>query len=188
MVYFIADTHFGHENIVKLCNRPFSSLEEMEQTIINNWNKKVTNADMVYIVGDLFWKSIDAGELLRKLKGKKILLEGNHDGVWLKKTDTYKYFVEIAPLINTYIGDKAVTICHYPLIEWKGSRKVGSRKQSYLIHGHIHNKVKPEYSSLFNNDHALNAGVDINNFTPVTLEELIKNNIEFKKQIGEMRL
>ena len=180
MIYFIADTHFGHANIIKLCSRPFASLCEMENTIIDNWNKKVTNADTVYIVGDMFFSLNNLENILSKLKGKKILVEGNHDDRWLKKIDLNKYFEMVVPLINTYVGDRAITLCHYPLLEWKGSRKVGSKKQSYLIHGHIHNKRSSDYNLLFKNDHALNAGVDINNFEPVTLDELIFNNKNFK--------
>lgn len=59
MIYYISDLHFGHSNIIKLCGRPFQSLEEMNNVLINNWNSKVTNGDKVYIIGDLFFRSQD---------------------------------------------------------------------------------------------------------------------------------
>lgn len=79
MVYFTADLHLGHNNIIKTCNRPFSSVDEMDDILIENWNKKVKGNDTVYIVGDLIWKGIDPKPYLDRLKGKKILVRGNHD-------------------------------------------------------------------------------------------------------------
>ena len=56
MVYFTSDLHLGHENVIKLCNRPFDSIEEMDEALIHNWNRKVTNRDTVYVLGDLIYK------------------------------------------------------------------------------------------------------------------------------------
>lgn len=68
MIYYISDLHFGHSNIIKLCNRPFQTLEEMNNALINNWNSKVTNGDKVYIIGDLFFRSQNnPEEILSKL-------------------------------------------------------------------------------------------------------------------------
>ena len=53
MIYFTADTHFGHINVIKLCNRPFATIDEMNEKMIENWNAKVTNGDTIYILGDL---------------------------------------------------------------------------------------------------------------------------------------
>ena len=51
MIFFTSDLHLGHENCIRLCNRPFSSIEEMDETLIENWNRKVTGKDTVYILG-----------------------------------------------------------------------------------------------------------------------------------------
>ena len=96
MKYYIADTHYGHgENIIRFDNRPFNSGEEMNQTIITNWNKTVTNADNVYILGDLIWSKDpdDWNRLLAKLKGKKYLILGNHDEEMLKSIAAIYKFV-----------------------------------------------------------------------------------------------
>ena len=79
MVYFIADMHLGHDNIIRLCGRPFKYVEDMDATIINNWNSRVKDEDTVYILGDIAFKSVsDPVQIIKKLKGHKILIKGNH--------------------------------------------------------------------------------------------------------------
>lgn len=181
MIFFTADLHLGHKNIIKLAERPFSSAEEMDETLIANWNKKVKGGDTVYIAGDLINKSSDPKKYLARLKGKKVLICGNHDAGWLELIDSREYFVGVEKLIEQSFCGHMVTLCHYPMIEWRASRKGISKKLGYLIHGHIHkNTDKPEYYQLFRIPNALNAGVDINNFEPVTFEELILNNSRYK--------
>lgn len=116
MVYFIADPHFGHENAIKLCSRPFETVEEMNETIIKNWNGRVHGNDTVYIVGDMFFRCDDPEPILKRLHGKKHLLVGNHDGSWLGKIDTTKYFQSVSHMLETSDGAHALTLCHYPLL------------------------------------------------------------------------
>ena len=81
MIFFTSDTHFGHENIIKYCNRPFSSAKEMDECLINNWNGVVSDSDTVYILGD-FLKNGDCqiiNDYLKRLNGEKYLILGNHD-------------------------------------------------------------------------------------------------------------
>ncbi len=87
MIFFTADTHFGHANILKLCNRPFNTIEEMNETMICKWNSRVSGNDTVYIVGDMFFRCSDAETILKRLKGKKRLIIGNHDSSWVNKVD-----------------------------------------------------------------------------------------------------
>ena len=69
MIFFTSDLHLGHENCIRLCNRPFSSIEEMDETLIENWNRKVTGKDTVYILGDLIYRSKKPPEeYLRRLR------------------------------------------------------------------------------------------------------------------------
>ena len=182
MIYFIADLHLGHKNIIELCNRPFSSIEEMDEAIISNWNKKVKKNDTVYIIGDLMWKALDPKMYLDRLNGKKILVIGNHDSNWMCKCDVDLYFEKYSNMIIESLNCHTITMCHYPMLEWKNSRKEGSSKLGYLIYGHIHNKTDEMYNFLFEKENALNAGVDINNFEPVTFEELIENNRIFREK------
>ncbi len=99
-----------------MCNRPFDSIEEMDKTLISNWNSKVKGNDTVYIFGDLFYRSENAEEILARLKGKKKLLTGNHDGSWLTKFDADKYFVSIDKFLEISDGQRSLTLCYYPLM------------------------------------------------------------------------
>jgi len=180
MIYYTSDLHLGHTNAITLNDRPFSSIEEMDETLIANWNAKVHNDDTVYIVGDLIWQSCDPIPYLSRLKGKKHLILGNHDK-WVTRYDVSSYFESISSYVEDSLDCHPVTLCHYPMLEWKNSRKIGSPRMGYLIHGHIHNGISPLYKTLFELPHALNAGVDINGFAPVTFDELIANNAYFKQ-------
>lgn len=119
MIFFTADTHFGHANILKLCGRPFATIEEMNDVMIGKWNNRVKGTDMVYIVGDMFFRCSDAETILKQLKGKKRLVIGNHDSSWINKVDLPRYFVSVDSLFEISDGKHALTICQYPLLTWK---------------------------------------------------------------------
>lgn len=180
MIYFTADQHFGHANIIKHCNRPFNAVAEMDEYLLEQWNNCVGANDTVYILGDLFFRNtVSADEYLCKLHGKKHLIKGNHDKDWMKKTDLEKHFQSISNMLEISDGSHKITLCHYPMMTWNGVSK-----GSYLIYAHIHNKTDAAYFQLLKSmPNALNAGVDINNFRPVTFAELVKNNQKFKKSI-----
>ena len=180
MVFFTADLHFGHDNIIKLCNRPFENVREMDEALIANWNRKVKRNDTVYVVGDLVWQKNSVEDYLKRLNGNKILIVGNHDN-WAKDEAISRLFVKITAFEEVSLNGHPITLCHYPLIEWKNSRKDGTSRLGYLIYGHIHNNVKPEYRLLFEKPNALNAGVEVNGFEPVTFDELLENNLRFSR-------
>lgn len=81
MIYFTSDTHFGHENIIKYCNRPFKNSNQMNNVLIRNYNEIVTNDDVVYFLGDMMMSNDKhyLERLIQKMKGRKILISGNHD-------------------------------------------------------------------------------------------------------------
>lgn len=117
MVLFTADTHFGYENIIKMCNRPFSSVEEMDETLINNWNAKVKGNDTVYILGDMFFRcTYNPEDILRRLNGKKVIVERNYDASWMNKVDLQKYFIQVDKLVEFSYGTRGMTLCHYPML------------------------------------------------------------------------
>lgn len=176
MYFFIADTHFGHANAIKLSGRPFADLEEMNETLIQRWNNRVKGNDTVCILGDMFFRCENPKQILRRLKGKKRLIVGNHDGSWMSKVDLSKYFLSVDQLLETTDGKRALVLCHYPMLTWKHSRR------SFMIHGHIHADTSADFFPLIaNRENVLNAGVEINNYQPVSFEELIENNKLFKK-------
>lgn len=176
MIFFTADTHFGHENILKLCGRPFETIEQMDAQLIDNWNRKVSGGDTVYIVGDMFFRCADPEAILKRLKGRMHLIIGNHDASWMDRVDLSRYFADVSDFRVITNGTHAITLCHYPLLTWK------HQKRSYMIHGHLHGDTTDDFYPLIcRRERLLNAGVDINGFAPVTFEELVANNARFKE-------
>lgn len=174
MKFYISDLHLGHEKIIKICDRPYSSLEEMNNALIENWNRKVKPTDEVYIVGDLFLKmpEKEGEEIIEKLNGTKYLIIGNHDWAWMGKVDLKKYFKKVTELMTIEDCGNKITLCHYPMMDFLGD---------FLVYGHIHNNTKDFYWQLLKTmDNAFNASVEINNFEPCTFNELVINNIKYK--------
>ena len=149
----------------------------MDAALIANWNSRVSGNDTVYIDGDMFFRSDNAETILKRLRGKKRLIIGNHDGSWMTMLDATRYFISIDKFLEISDGKHSLTLCHYPLLTWKHARK------SYMIHGHIQNDTSADYWSLLaSRDNVLNAGVDINGYVYVLFDELLENNHRFKAQ------
>lgn len=180
MTYFTSDLHLGHANIIKLCNRPFSSVEEMDETLTANWNARVKDSDNVYILGDLMYRNtIPPNDYLKRLKGKKHLIVGNHDSSWMKNADMDKYFVSVDDMLYIATGKEQCVLCHYPMMSWPHYHK------SFMVFGHIHNNTDQAFWKLIEqSDVMFNAGVDVNYFFPVTFDEMVKNNEEFKRKVA----
>lgn len=164
--FFTSDAHFFHCNILKfeLEARPFSSLDEMNQVIIERWNSKVTPFDTVYIAGDVtfeknksFTGTID---ILNQLNGKKILIKGNHDSVAVRCEAFRNCFESIHDMVHYYNNKNLYVICHYPMLSWKNSHR-----GSFQLFGHLHSKWK-------GNKKQLNVGMDCHNLTPISIEEV----------------
>lgn len=182
MIYFTSDLHLGHENIIRLCNRPFSSVEEMDATLIENWNQDIRQNDTVYILGDLMFRNKRPPEdYLRQLKGKKHLIIGNHDRKRVKHCDLPQFFESVTNLNFISDGQRQMALCHYPMMSWPHMQK------AYMVHGHIHANTDAEYWPLIAlNDRMLNAGVDVNGFKPVCFDEMACNNAQHKGSISIM--
>lgn len=177
MTYYISDTHFGHGGIIRSCERPFETAEEMDETLISNWNSRVKEADNVYILGDMFYRCKDPDSVLRGLKGRKHLILGNHDASWLNE-ERRAYFESIDEYMRISDGKRSVTLCHYPMISYYH----GSKENSFMVHGHIHNNTRADYFPLLaKRERVLNAGVEVNGYIPVAFEELQSNNDIFKE-------
>ena len=173
MNYYLADTHFGHANIIRLCNRPFEDVYEMNEMIINNWNETVLPEDDVYIVGDFAHKNGNPVSILRRLNGNKHLIIGNHDLANLKDSDFRAEFTEIRDIQSVHDGDVKIILCHYPMAEW-----AGYYRDAWHFFGHIHNSDSTAQKIMKELPRCFNVGVDLINFTPKTLEQLMemKNN------------
>ena len=168
MKFYTSDLHLGHDNIIKLCKRPFKNTKEMNYKLIQNWNKKVKPEDEVYILGDVFFKIVDKQEMhniLSNLNGKKYLIRGNHDR-WANDKEFQKYFEWMRPYYEITDEEREVILFHYPIAEWNGFYR-----NSYHLYGHVHNQEK---NLFINSTRCFNVGVDVNDFEPKTLDELIE--------------
>ena len=117
MIYLTSALHLGHRNVIRLCNRPFTDIEEMDQTLIDNWNRRIQAQDTVYILGNLMFRNEKPPEeYLRQLRGKKHLIIGNHDRDWIKKCDLGKFFESVTNLNFASDGQHQMTLCHYPMM------------------------------------------------------------------------
>jgi len=176
MKYYISDTHFGHENIMKHCNRPFKSVEEMDEVIKNKWNAVVKNNDEVYILGDFNFKNRTNGEdYLKQLKGKKYIIVGNHD----KITPEMKSLCEwVGSYKEVEDGARKIVLFHYPIVEWNGYFR-----GALHFYGHIHNNIDNDaYRIMKSIPNAYNVGVDILDFCPRTADEVIHFNQMYNKK------
>lgn len=181
--FFISDQHFRHNNILQLENRPFTSLEEMESSMIKAWNDVVRKNDEVMVLGDFCFGNHKAWiEILDQLKGKVTLIKGNHcSSKVVNKVINEGYIHEYHPLGTVMKVEKHIlNLSHYPM-------EIGNRPRNWSIHGHIHS-----YNGTDAN--MINVGVD-NNFaksfnrpfgTPISLEELVDRLNEYLPRIEEL--
>ena len=146
-IFFTADLHFGHKNILRHCkNRPFAEQEDTkahDAWLMELWNSTIGKKDTIYILGDLtFLGSDDARRLVEKLNGQKHLIVGNHDGSVEKLTN---YFVTVTSLKDIVIKPTScpairenisLTLCHYPLVSW--NKKPDG---ALMLHGHCHGRI-----------------------------------------------
>lgn len=186
MNYYIADTHFGHANIIRFDERPFKDTLEMEQTLIKNWNERVTKDDVVYILGDFCWGTEkDWLRILDKLNGAKVLIKGNHDLKNPSATLKSK-FRQICDYKEITDHRRRIIMSHYPLMFYRAS--YGDDVWHFC--GHTHNRTAEEFKrqeftrdlikskseDYDNRGHIINVGcmMDYIDYTPRTADELIE--------------
>jgi len=166
-LWFTADHHFGHRNIISHCKRPFASVEEMNETLIARWNSVVAPDDVVYHLGDIFlMASGDARKLRDRLHGRLCLLRGNHDKTadnvkgcfeWIKDYHELK-----VPDEETGRGTQLIVLCHYGFRVWNKWRY-----GSWNLFGHSHGSLP-----LLPHTLALDVGVDCHDFTPLSYAQI----------------
>ncbi len=161
-IWFTSDQHFGHTNILHLCKRPFKTIEEMDQALIDNWNAVVHADDTVYVLGDFTYKAQKPLDFYTDaLKGKKILIRGNHDH---KTYEEYAaHFDEVRDVKTIMVGKQIIVMFHYPILSW-----YKRARGSWHLYGHVHNAVLAPMES----QKSYNVGVDTNAFTPIEFDTL----------------
>jgi calcineurin-like phosphoesterase family protein len=174
--FFTSDLHFWHNNVIGFCNRPFDSVEHMNKVLIENWNMVVGKEDHIWVLGDFsFGTYQQTEEILSQLNGIKHLIVGNHDrkgrAEKLFNRDWEKWFVEKHDYFRFKHTLGKFVLCHFPLASWE---------RGYInLHGHIHSvpdTYKPKWMQW-------DVGVDLNNYTPILLEDVIKRAESGPKEI-----
>jgi calcineurin-like phosphoesterase family protein len=163
--YFSSDHHFGHKNIIKYCNRPFSSLEEMDIKLIKNWNNTVSEEDTVYYLGDFQFNN--QRDYKEELKGNIVFIRGNHD-----KNTKIKSLVE-SMIIK--LRQYTVMCSHVPI--W--DNKDISDNVNFFLNAHVHEEWK---HFKINDRYTINVGVDQWEFRPVSIKKLIKYYAEIRRK------
>lgn len=166
-IFFTSDHHFGHKNILKFSERPFSDVEEMNEVLIQKWNEKIDAEDEVYHLGDVgLMSSGKLRSILDRLNGKIYLINGNHEKSaqacakrfeWIK--DYYELVVEDDEFER---GQQLIVLFHYALREWNASHW-----GSYHLYGHAHGTLPDD-----KNARSFDIGVDCHDFYPLSYEEV----------------
>lgn len=197
-IFFTADTHFGHANIIRYSKRPWINWKtdvvkvfdpgteahverwaspeiaqrrkkEMDDVLVCNWNNAVKPGDLVYHVGDFcFGKTPDFLRYFHALNGKIVLIKGNHDKVAWENRSVFHEAHD--SYLEVEINGKEITLCHYALRVWNKSH-LGS----WHLYGHSHGELADLKTS-----RSFDVGVDCHNFRPISFDEvetiMIKKN------------
>jgi len=156
--WFVSDLHLGHMGIIRHCKYPFSSFEEMNTTLIENFNDCVKPKDTVYILGDFAWKKYD--HLIHTLNGIKYFIKGNHDK---NRMDQEKMAFEwMGEYKRIIINGQVIILFHYPMREWDGMYR-----GAWHLHGHTHGNLPDRLPNSLD--------ISVNNLyglRPISFEEL----------------
>lgn len=165
MNFFTADTHFNHDNIRRFCNRPFSSVLEMNEKMLANWNSVVTPQDVVYHLGDFgFGDEKELLKIIKQLNGNILFVRGNHDKK-LPRIVPMKDVLEIRiPDARFPRGFCDIFLSHYAHRVWNKSHH-----GSFHLYGHSHSTLSEDPESF-----SFDVGVDAWNFTPVSFEQVFE--------------
>ncbi len=162
-IFFTSDTHFGHGGALGLYRRPFASVSAMNEALVERWNKTVGPDDEIWHLGDFAIRqsaSVAAG-LLARLHGKKHLVAGNNDP---PATTALDGWTSVQPYFEIEAEGASLVLCHYPFRSWRGMAK-----GSVNLHGHCHGRLKPQ-------PRQIDVGVDVWDFRPVTVAEVLANH------------
>lgn len=165
MIHYTADPHFGHDNIINFCNRPFGSTKEMDRTLVENMNACVGADDDLYIIGDFGMgkTASQAGyleEVFHSINGRKHLIRGNHDAgrVLDLPWESVSFMLEMKD------DTRHVTMAHYPMITWNRARR-----GAQMLFGHVHD-------GFLGTRGCVNVGVDVWDFHPITIRDVLRRS------------
>jgi calcineurin-like phosphoesterase family protein len=158
--WFTSDTHFCHANIIKHCNRPFTDEVEMNEVLIDNWNKCVKPGDQVYHLGDFCLASRDkAAYIKRRLNGYTHFIKGNHDDAAKQIKNMFVWYKDVADIT---IHGQRIFLSHYAHRVWNKSHR-----GVWHLYGHSHGSLPDDPTSL-----SFDVGVDCHDFRPICYDEV----------------
>jgi calcineurin-like phosphoesterase family protein len=182
-LFFTSDLHFHHENIIKFCNRPFDTVDEMNRALVSNWNSVVPPDGHIFILGDFMLRGsiVMAKEMFSRLNGTKYFIWGNHDHQNKLTRDAISEFLEYSGdalyiTINDEEiegGTQSIYMSHYPMLSWNGNMR-----GSWQLFGHVHSGPNSKSVEVVGGlgdkltPAQYDVGVDNNNFRPISYEEI----------------
>ena len=177
-VFFTSDLHFRHGNIIKYCNRPFESVQEQTEKLIENWNSTVSETAIVFILGDFAFATKNQWRnILNKLNGTKYLILGNHDRDADIPNELFMDVVDLAK-ISIKVNDeyKTFILSHRPFLCWEGSNT-----GTIMLYGHCHSSTNPNIIPTFDHEllkhmpkNSYDVGVDNNDYRPISVIEVLE--------------
>jgi calcineurin-like phosphoesterase family protein len=174
-LFFTADEHHGHGNIIKFCKRPFAHIDESIDNIIANHNAKVPKGARTYHLGDMFWRTLPlkkALDIINALNGQHYFVWGNHDELMEEQPLLRENFVWCKDIGYLEYMKQKIVLCHYAMYTFRGSHR-----GAWQLYGHTHAALN-DYGVL-----SLDVGVDAWDYAPVSYEE-IALNMARKIQMG----
>ncbi len=178
MIFYLADLHLWHDNVLRYDARPFADTDEMAACIRENWNAAVTAKDTVYVLGDYTWNPQKGAEFLRHLNGKIHLIRGNHDKL---NAALREQFCSVQDYLELRDGERRVVLSHYPIAHWNGQFH-----GAVHLYGHVHGNPDGQLFLQYGQQcraagipfAAYNAGcmLPYMNYTPRTLDEITAAN------------
>ena len=192
-IFFTGDLHFGHENVIAFDHRPFRTVEEMDAELVRRWNAKVGKGDLVYVLGDMIWKTYneDAASLIKRLNGQIILIKGNHD-CFLHNAKAkaalagLKDYDDICVTLEDGTKKRCI-LSHYFIPMYQGHRYQGIH-----LHAHSHFTDEADYEVDFAEklnaegirNEIYNVGCMYWNYEPVTLDEILAHGRTVRPNYG----
>lgn len=171
MIWLTSDTHFNHKNVIKYCNRPYQTVEDMNERLINNWNERVGIDDTVFHLGDFgFGNASKLADIRIRLNGRIFFVLGNHD-LSISKSQ-WQHTVGMTGVYGSYELEEFL-LYHYPKESPEGDKTKGKLQrppiefEGWCLTGHVH-----EHWRIKNK--CLNVGVDVHDYRPLSLDECRK--------------
>lgn len=192
-IFFSSDSHYNHEGIIKFSKRPFKDVEEMNKTMIDNWNATVPQDGLVFHLGDFAWGGYPLWKRIREqLNGDIILIKGNHDLKNLTQT-AHELFKDVKFQMRIEIEGRKVWLNHFPLLCYSGTYR-DKNGIEYNLFGHVHTSNYLERNTGLDYQRCIDnlfptqydVGVDFNDFKPISwydVNEKIQKQIENKTNL-----